>query len=150
MPWFLREDGNGAWLRTETAPNFAPALIDLTASGQCLLLVPPDFDIAVNGEPVQNGAHILQHRDEVATADTMAYFTGEKLPQVVAFSGAVAKCGRCRSELREGCPAVRCVCGLWFHASDPCCFEYGEDPVCIACGRPTRLDGSGLWCPEEE
>ena len=151
MPWFVRdkEKGTATWRRSETAPNFAPAVIELSASGECLLFIAPDVHLAVNGTPVLNGVRVLQHRDEIASADAITYFSTEKLPEVVAFSGSPVKCGRCRSEIKEGSAAAMCVCGLWYHASDRACFEYG-DAVCIACGRPTRLDGAGLWCPKEQ
>jgi hypothetical protein len=147
--WFIRE--NSAWRRTQTAPlSFAPSAVELTAAGEWCLLAPRDAAMAVNGLPLLNGIQILQHRDEVAATDgTIAYFTDEVLPEVVSFFGPATKCGRCRSAIAEGAAAVKCACGVWYHNSDPPCFQYGDDPVCVACSRPTRLDGSGLWSPEE-
>lgn len=146
--WFIRE--NSTWRRTETAPNFAPVAVELTAEGDCFLLVPPDASVTVNGNPVLNGIHLLRHKDEVAAIEgAIAYYTTDGLSEVVSFPGPAAKCGRCRSSILEGASAVKCACGVWYHQSDPPCFEYGDEPVCVACRRPTRLDGSGLWSPEE-
>lgn len=143
--WFVVE--NSAWRRTEHPPTLAPAVLDVTAAGEWLILAPPGTAVAINGIAVQSGIALLQHEDEIASADnTIAYFTAETLPEVVSFSGRAAKCGRDRSVITEGAAAVRCACGVWYHEE---CFEYGgDDAVCVACGRPTRLDGSGLWRPE--
>jgi hypothetical protein len=145
--WFVRENSS-RWRRAETAPSFTPAAIERTAGGEWIILAPPSAAISVNGIPVQSGVQLLRHKDEVAAEHgRIAYFTTEVVPEVVTFSGPTAKCGRCRKPIAEGATAVRCACGVWYDAQ---CFEYGDKPVCVACGRPTRLDASGLWTPEDE
>jgi hypothetical protein len=92
---------------------------------------------------------MLNHKDEIRSGNFIYYFTAEESPQVIAFTGQACKCGRCRTAISEGALAIRCLCGVWYHHGDPSCFEYGEQPLCVACRRPTLLDGSALWCPEE-
>jgi hypothetical protein len=147
MGWFIRQDS--VWRLTNTPPSFGVTVVERTGAGESVLLAPPGASVAINGVPFTKGIHVLEHKDEISQPDgTLAYFTTEALPQIVSFSGPPAKCGRCRSALQAGAVAVRCACGVWYHHVDPPCFEYGDRPACVACGRPTRLDASSLWSPE--
>jgi hypothetical protein len=145
--WFIRE--NSAWHRTETTPRFGAAVVERTTAGEPVVIVPLGSAIAINGVPIVNSIHLLQHKDEISAADgTLIYFSTEGVPKVISFPGPTAKCGRCRTEILAGAAAVQCACEVWYHHTDPPCFEYGDKPACVACGRPTRLDGSSLWSPE--
>ena len=147
--WCIRE--NGTWRRTETAPTFDPAVVERTAAGEPVVIVPFGTAIAINGVPLVNGIHLLEHKDEISTADgTLIYFSAEAVPKATSFPGPKANCGRCRTEIPTGAAAVQCACGVWYHQADPPCFEYGDKPACVACGRPTRLDGSSLWSPDAQ
>jgi hypothetical protein len=151
MPgWFNR--AGTQWLLAGAAPVFEDAVLHQLQDGVFCLFVAPDSGIAINGSPAAKlGVHVLVHKDEIRRGDgSVLYFTSEALPEVISISGQKSKCGRCRALIEESKPAVRCICGVSYHHGDPSCFEYGEHPVCVACHRPTRLDGSGLWCPEEE
>jgi hypothetical protein len=114
-------------------------------------MVPPGGRAAVNGLPLSAGLHVLSHKDEIRLNDGSAiHFSVEVLPQPRPYLGPAAKCGRCHTALEPGCPVVHCSCGVAYHHGSPSCFEYGKQPLCVACRRPTRMDGSGLWRPEEE
>jgi hypothetical protein len=116
-----------------------------------VLLAPPGGGVRVNGQRLVRGIRVLEHRDEVMDADgAVAYFSTEEPPEPVRYSGPAAKCGRCRASIALDSLAIKCACGVWYHHGDPSCFEYGDDPRCVACRRAARLDGSGLWSPEVE
>jgi hypothetical protein len=126
------------------------ALLRTSDTGIACLFVAPHSDLSINGSPAADlGVHVLVHKDEIRSAGRTFYFTTEELPEVIVFEGQACKCGRCRAAISEGAQAIRCLCGVWYHHGDPSCFEYGELPLCVACRRPTLLDGSALWCPEE-
>ena len=149
--WFFRDKETSEWVRNTLAPTLLGATIAQTPLGGVCLFVAPGWRVAVNGAPLATGLRILQHRDEIACGDgTVVYFTTEDPPAVAPFAGPPAKCGRCRIPLTEGAPSIRCNCGVHYHHAAPSCFEYGDNPICVACSKPTRLDGSGLWSPEED
>lgn len=126
------------------------AVLHALDNGTACLLVAPGSGVSINGSPAADlGIHFLAHKDEIRCAGRTFYFTTEESPEVIAFTGQACKCGRCRTAIGEGAQAIRCLCGVWYHHGDPSCFEYGEQPLCVACRRPTLLDGSALWCPEE-
>jgi hypothetical protein len=147
MPgWFNRVGAK--WSRSNTPPTLPGAQVQQVAGGSWCLFVRPGADLLVNGLPAAVvGVRVLAHKDEIICGDEVVHFTTEDPPEVVVVSesGSI-KCGRCRAALKSE-QAVRCACGVWYHKD---CFEYGDEPRCVACRRITRLDGSGLWRPEEE
>jgi hypothetical protein len=146
--WFTPE--NGQWSLTKSAPPLSPAILHTSDTGSVCLFVAPDGDLSVNGLSAADlGIHVLAHKDEIRSGGRTFYFTTEESPEVIAFTGQACKCGRCRGAIEDGALAIRCLCGVWYHHGDPSCFEYGEQPLCVACRRPTLLDGSALWHPEE-
>jgi hypothetical protein len=146
--WFAREDGR--WSLTRNAPPLSPAVLHTDNTGNSCLFVAPGGSVFINGASAADiGIHMLTHKDEIRSGKHTFYFTTEESPEVRAFTGQSSKCGRCRGVIEEGVQAIRCLCGVWYHHGNPSCFEYGEQPLCVACRRPTLLDGSALWRPEE-
>jgi hypothetical protein len=137
-------------MRTQVPPAIAGAEI-AKLDGAFVLLAVPGTSLRVNGKNLIPGLRVLAHRDEIVdAAGAVAYFSTEDHPAAVRYAGPPAKCGRCHSSIAPEAFAVRCACGVWYHHGDgPSCFEYGDDPLCVACRRPARMDGSGLWSPEE-
>src|SRR6266852_1023432 len=145
MAVWLRE-GVGAsagWMRTQIPSAIAGAEI-AERNGAFVLLAEPGSGLRVNGKELIHGVRVLEHRDEVVDATgSLAYFSTEDPPEAVRYSGPSAKCGRCHVSVGPESLVVKCSCGVLYHHGEPSCFEYGDDPRCVACGRPTRLDGSG-------
>lgn len=117
--WFIRKDSS-EWRVSEAAPKFGAAVLERSAAGEAVLIMPASAGISVNGIPIATGIHVLQHKDEVSAPDgTLAYFSIEALPQVVSFTGPAARCGRCRSAIEAGAAAVQCLCAVWYHHAEP-------------------------------
>jgi len=116
------------------------------------LIAPHNSDVRVNGRAIFAGLRALADRDEIRAGGKLHYFSTETLASVEAFPGAERPvyCGRCRQQVEEGTPAVRCPgCGVWYNESAELpCWTYTEK--CTFCGHPTALDAGFAWTPEEE
>jgi len=106
----------------------------------------------INGALVVAGLGVLSDRDELrVNGSASMYFSTERLAVVEPFhgSGTPVCCGRCRQQLSEGDPAVRCPgCGVWYNQSaEYPCWTYHD--TCAFCPQPTALDAGFRWVPED-
>jgi hypothetical protein len=136
-------------------PNQYIILLNAGAEGQTgVLLVGQGARLWVNGRLVAMGMHVLQDRDELRVYGmTTLFFSTERLACVESFPGGEPRtcCPRCKLEIEEGCPVVRCpTCKIFYHqdlANDFSCFTYSER--CALCDQVTDLDAGYRWTPEE-
>jgi hypothetical protein len=111
-------------------------------------------EIRINGTPLLAGMRVLRNRDEILFNGERMFFSTERLARVVPFPGAGKPvfCARCKTEIAEGSPAVRCPnpkCGVWHHQApehELPCWTYND--VCAMCDQPTDLDVGFRWSPE--
>ena len=111
----------------------------VTARERWALLVGRRSGVRVNGELVGTGLRSLRDRDAIEADGALFFFTTERLPVVTAMPADPARvvCGRCRTSIAEGSPAVSCPqCGVWHHGSEalPC---WGSLPKCSLCDGST-------------
>ena len=115
-----------------------------------ILLAPPESDVKINGMRLQAGIKALHHRDEVMVSGMgRLYFSTEKLTNIEPFPGGERMlCGRCKQEIKENTPGVKCPgCDIWHHYSDDLpCWTYS--PRCSNCDHPTEIDAGYRWTPE--
>lgn len=149
-----------AWQLLPAAERFAlplgviarPVSDPIAGGERWLLLSPPDARARVNGEALLLGARILRHKDELQLAGERFFFSTERsaIVEPLPKLGHAVHCARCKQQMTDGSPAVRCPgCGAWhMQSKEYPCWTYGEK--CSLCATPTEL-GSGLrWSPEGE
>ena len=136
--------------RLESNAN-ACLLVRVAGHEQWAALVDEGADVLHNGARIAAGLRILEHRDALALAGAAAmFFTTEALAHVELFADAApVPCPRCRSDVRQGDPMVRCPsCRVVHHeVTDRNCWTYA--PTCALCSQPTALDAGLRWTPEE-
>jgi len=122
------------------------------------LLSGPGSGVRVNGRPMVTGLRMLRDRDEIRTpALATMFFTADTRPVVEPRPASDGKpeCPRCKQEIEEGAPSVRCPnCGTRHHQiegvgekKDLPCWTYSEK--CAVCGHPTSMEGGFRWTPED-
>jgi len=118
-----------------------------------LMMAPPGSGAKVNGEALFLGIHALRDKDEIRLPDGQRVFFSTQDPaHVQPFPGIghAAFCPRCKQEITDGTPSVRCPnpkCGIWHHEEgDMNCWTYGAH--CALCEHPSDLDTEVLWTPE--
>jgi len=167
--WF---DNSGTWTAFEIAGSLvdiacgtprtlddssrvatANALVVILASNSraWLVLAGSRVAVRVNGMPIA-GLRALHDRDEIRieAAGRTLFFSTEKLAGIEPFNGATRVfCPRCRQEILQTTPSVRCPqCGVWHHedGADLLCWTYAER--CALCPQPTALGSQYQWIPE--
>lgn len=116
-----------------------------------VLLTPPDSDVSINGLRMLAGERVLKNMDEILLRGMgRIYFSTEKLATVEPFpGGGKMLCGRCRQEIKEKTPGVKCPgCGIWHHQSndDLPCWTYSSR--CSNCDYQTEIGSGYRWTPE--
>ena len=109
---------------------------------------------SVNGLPLALGLRILGDRDEIRVdGASTVFFSTESLARIEPYPGSAepACCPRCRLDLKDGAPAVRCPqCRVWHHedlADDLDCWSSEEH--CALCPQATDLRAGFRWSPED-
>ncbi len=134
-------------------------LMRLAPRNEWVLLAAGSRTVRVNGTAVP-GMRRLLDRDEItvtssarstktARSNARFFFTSERLAQVAAFPVSPRKilCPRCKTEVEEGEPAVRCPgCDLWHHQGERSCWTFAER--CAGCDHPTELPATFRWTPD--
>lgn len=126
--------------------------VDEPAGTVWALVVGRSANVLVNGVRATLGLVALSDRDEVrADGGQPLFFSTETRAHVSPFpaSGPRGFCPRCKQQIEQGTPAVRCPgCNLWYHSSDDLgCWTYA--PHCSVCPQETALDAGFRWTPEE-
>ena len=123
--------------------------------GECMLFVPADVDVRVNGHSVRAaGLKALQDKDSLAVGQAeRLWFSTAQTPRIEPFpglDGRQAICPRCQQVVAPQSPSVRCPsCKVWYHQdvdADLKCWTYAE--TCGLCPQLTSLDGAYPWSPE--
>jgi len=102
-----------------------------------------------NGLPLLSMT-VLHDRDEISFGplpENRFYYSSENPGQIVSFHEGKTPvfCALSKTEIKEGMPAVRCECGLWF-VQTPELQAYSYADTCIGCGRPTSMEC--VWKPQ--
>ena len=127
----------------------AVVLLRIGSGRDWAALVPGDFPLTHNGQPVPAGLRVLAHGDLLAHAGSRAFFSTEESACVEVFTGSEAiACPRCKLPIAPGQSVVRCPdCGVVHHQLvDRPCWNYA--PNCSFCPRSTALDAGLRWSPE--
>lgn len=123
-----------------------------SGSGSRYLLVSRER-VLINGLSPLGGLRALRHKDEISLGRMAGrvFFSNESLAQVGTYpgSGEKAHCPRCKDQINQGQPSVRCPrCSVYYHQQEGRdCYTYGE--TCVICGQRTAL-GTYSWVPDDE
>ncbi len=134
----------------ETLPSSSEAPLTLVPHDRnWLLLTSGDAPVSVNGHRVALGIVKLCDRDEIVSREGARLFfsteTQEKSEPFPGLETGSCICPRCRLEIAQDAPAVRCgICRVWEHAA---CWTYA--PTCATCSRETSPDAGLTFNPEE-
>jgi hypothetical protein len=110
-------------------------------------------DVALNGNPIATGIHLLRDRDELLVKGVgRVFFSTERVAQVeTARDAGAAMCPRCLRPVEVGQRVVVCPrCAVQVHCMPESedigdCWNYSEQ--CPTCNGPTGLGGSFDWSP---
>lgn len=113
-------------------------------------IVPEDFALLHNGQPVPARLRVLAHGDLLAAeAAAPVFFSSEETACIETFAGTEPiSCPRCKGEIARGQAVVRCPdCGVVHHElEDRNCWTYAQ--TCALCPQPTALETGLRWSPE--
>jgi len=107
----------------------------LTSRERWVVLAGRRSGVRVNGAEVTAGVRSLRDRDAIEAGGELYFFTTERLPEVepLPSQSTPVVCGRCRTVMEPGSPAVCCPqCGVWHHATAvlPCWASLAKCSLC--------------------